>query len=854
MKLDHSLQRPTVPFRVSSSRRGVLSAMLRAWALSVMASVVAVACDSTLPFARGDERPANAMSAAAPQSLSIAPGDIELRGPRAYQQVLVTGHFAENRAADFTRLATFTSNDPSIVTVNAQGVVIPHADGATTITGRWRELSAQVQVTVSGMSEPAPIDFRTEVIAALSRAGCNQGACHGSPQGKDGFRLSLRGYDPDLDFLTLRREDGARRVNTLQPDSSLILLKGLGRVPHQGGRRFAPDDAVHQTLRRWIAEGGAAMSEPRELESFETLPSSRALESGFPEQQLTVRAKFADGAVGDVSRLAVFSTRLDPAVEVTEDGLVRFRRTGEATILVRYLQQVRSVHLTYVERDPQFVFRAPEPVNFVDQQVFAKQRSLQLNPAPLADDATFLRRVYLDTIATLPTTAEAREFLDSKDPNKRTRLIDRLLERDEFAPFWALKWADVMRGNRTTISQRGVHSLHRYLVASFAEDRPFDQLARELITGQGNTLHRPAANFFRISPTPEEAAESFAQLFLGVRVQCAKCHNHPFESLTQGDYYGLAAYFARVRIKGKQFGSDDETVYVTRQGEVQHPLTRKNLEPVAFGTPAGPIGPDDDRRELLANWLTHAGHRSFARSTVNRIWFHLLGRGIVDPVDDFRETNPPSHPELLDALADEFVRGGYRFKPVIRTILNSQTYQRSARVTEPQSPLAADPARYYVRATVRMLTGEQTLDAISAAVGLPERFRGYPPGTRAIELAEGAVDNDFLMAFSRPLRDAACDCAREDEPSLNEVLHLLNNSDLVKKIEAPASHLGRWLAAGLSDREILENVYLASLSRRPTNAEIELAEQHLQSSGDRAVAFQDWQHALINSNEFLLRH
>lgn len=565
-------------------------------------------------------------------------------------------------------------------------------------------------------------------------------------------------------------------------------------------------------------------------------------------------AHFDDGTIVDVSSQAVFSTTLDPAYSVSADGLVEFHDTAAASILVRYLQQVRSTQLTYVQDDPNYAFRGPEPAGAIDQAVFAKQRALQLQPAPLATDADFLRRIYLDVIGTLPTPDEAREFLDSKDPGKREQLIDRLLQRDEFADFWALKWADVMRGNRTTISQRGVHSLHRYLVDNFSADRPWDQVAREIIMSRGNTLHKPAANFYRISPTPEDAAEGFGQLFLGVRLQCAKCHNHPFEALTQTDYYGLAAYFARVKIKGRQFALDDEIVYLDRQGEVQHPLTRKNLEPVAFGKLAGKLLPEEDRRIHLANWLTDPENRLFARSTVNRIWYHLLGKGIVEPVDDFRDTNPASNPELLDALAAEFVRGGYRFKPVIRSILQSRTYQLAAFSPEKQSPGACNPARYFTQATVRMLTAEQAVDAMSSAVGLPEVFPGYPAGTRAIQLPEGVVENHLLMAFSRPIRDAACDCAREEDPSLSEVLHLLNNSDLVEKIKSPKSRLGLLLAEKKSTDEVVEGVYLATLSRRPTAAERKLVQDHIATIGDQTAALQDLQHALLVSNEFLLRH
>lgn len=828
---------------------------------------------------------AAADNAVAWQRLEIAPARIELFGPRARQRLVVSatgpvggeaaglaaGPAAQparlaNASADVTADVSFAIADSQVAVVSGDGVVTPVGDGTTSLIARWRDRSAEARIVVTNMAGPAPIDFRTEVSAALSRAGCSQGACHGSPQGKDGFRLSLRGFDPALDLVTLAREDGGRRVNPQRAEDSLILWKGGGRLPHQGGKRFqprsaggpsgtrTPGDAVYETLRQWIAEGAVDQADSPELVALEVLPGSRVLAAGHPRQRLTALAKFSDGSVRDVTPLTVFSTRVDPAVEVSAEGVVEFRGTAEATVLARYLQQVRSVHLTYVDRDPEFVFRGPPPANEIDTHVFERQRRLQLQPAAAASDEVFLRRAYLDVIGTLPTAAESRAFLDSVDPNKREALIEQLLQRPEFGPFWALKWADVMRGNRNTVSQRGVHSLHRYLVKHFAADRPFDQLARELVTGQGNTLHRPPANFFRISPTPEEAAESFAQLFLGVRLQCAKCHNHPFETLTQTDYYGLAAYFARVRIKGKQFGADDEIVIVTRQGEVQHPLTRKNLEPIAFGTPAGSFASDEDRRERLADWLVDPSNRLFARATANRIWRQLMGRGIVEPVDDFRETNPPSHPELLDHLADLFVRSGYRMKPVIREVLRSRTYQLSAARPGTQSPRAADPAAYYTQASIRLLTGEQAVDAVSAAIGVPEEFKGYPPGTRAIELAEGAVDNDFLMAFSRPIRDAACDCAREEDPSLGEVLHLLNNRGIVERIASARSHLGRWLAGNRPTAEILEEMYLATLSRRPTDQERRLAETHVETVGDRAAALADWQHALLNSNEFLLRH
>jgi hypothetical protein len=709
---------------------------------------------------------------------------------------------------------------------------------------------AALFVIVAGSLHAAePVQFRTDVIAAFSRAGCNQGACHGSPQGKNGFRLSLRGYDPDLDYATLVREQGGRRIDRVSPESSLILMKGTGRIPHQGGRVLAVGDAPYQTIVRWINEG-CKDSGPATLTRLEVL----AHEQSGSTRQLTALAHFKDGTSHDVTPLTVFTSSSPEVAPVTPAGVVQFKQTGEASILARFLDRITSVRLTHVERDPKFTFGAPPAANYIDEHVFAKQKELQLLPAPVCSDEVFLRRAFLDVIGELPTPEEAAAFLDSKDANKRAMLIDALLDRDEYAYFWALKWADVLRGSPTTISERGVHSFHRYLVKTVRDDRPMTEFARELLTGLGNTLNKPQANFYRVARTPEEAAENAAQLFMGVRVQCAKCHNHPFEAITQDDYYGLAAFFARVNFKGAQFGLDDEIVYLQPNREVQHPKTHKNQPPVAFGVSPGLLAPDDDRRVKFADWLTAADNRFFAPSIVNRIWFHLIGKGIVDPVDDFRDTNPPSNPDLLKALCDDFVKHGYRMKPLIRTILNSNTYQLASTGGPPQSPLAARPDRYFTKAAIRMLTAEQILDATSAATGVPEQFKGFPLGTRAIELPEGGIGHPFLQAFSKPVRDVTCECAREEDPSLPQVLHLLNNAGLLAKVKSPEGRIAKWLKEKKAPAWIVEHVYLATLSRRPTERGRELVMKHLRTLADPADGLHDLQHALLNVNEFLLRH
>lgn len=787
-------------------------------------------------------------------TLRVVPGKVMLNGRRDQQQLLVSGDLknAGDETADLTRTATFESLAPSIVQVTPQGLLVPRGQGATAVVVRCGDAEHQVPVTVVGIDTEENVDFRTDVIAALSRAGCNQGACHGSPQGKGGFRLSLRGFDPVLDFDTLTKEFSARRTNPQDAERSLILLKAIGESPHQGGIRFRATDSEYLTIRTWIHQGCRQPVSTRTLTRLEVLPSQRRLPESHPRQQLIALAHFSDGTIRDVTHLACFSATDERVGTISREGVAEFHGTAETTFLVRYLDKVAGARLMYVRRDPDFAFQAPAPANFIDEHVFHRQQLLQIQPSAIASDAIFLRRVYLDVIGTLPTAEEARAFLDSSEPAKRTHLIDRLLERDEFASFWALKWADLMRGSDVTISQRGVFSFHRYLVDMFRRDRPFTKFARETLTGQGNTLHRPEANFFRVARTPDDMAEAMAQLFLGVRIGCAKCHNHPFESVTQTDYYSFAAYFARVKFKGAQFGLDDEIVYLDRQGDVRHPLTNVIVPPAAFGQ-VPELAPTADRRQALADWLIADTNPYFARSITNRIWFHLFGRGIVEPVDDFRETNPPSNPELLQALTAEFASHGYRVRPVLRTILNSKTYQLAADGAV-QSPFAADPEKYFSKAQVRMWTGEQILDAISQAAGVPAKFDGYPHGTRAIELAEGTVSNAFLQAFAKPVRDSTCECARDSDPSISQVIHLLNSPEIRDSLSQDSSRIAGWLKADKSDAELVDLIYLSTLTRRPTESERTLVTKFLAEAESRAAGLIDLEHALINTNEFLLRH
>ena len=787
-----------------------------------------------------------------PDTIRIFPEQIDCTSSDA-RHMIVSGVFADGTEADLTRSVKWSSSDIDIVTI-VEGRLVPVGNGQAEVTAVFGDLRTTAQVQISQYDIPRTIEFRTDVIGALSRGGCNQGTCHGSPQGKNGFRLSLRGFDPDIGYSQLTRDLYSRRVNTGDPSTSLLLLKATARMPHEGGRRFQSDEPALHALTRWIEQGCHDSEAPRLLERLEVHPPYRRLHESSPEQQLVVRAHYTNGTVQDVSDYAVFTAADDGGLSVSGDGLVRFESTAASGVLVRFLDRIETVPLTYIKHDRDFEFASPPVANFIDEKVFTRQRKLQLQPTGLASDAVFLRRVYLDITGGIPAPDDAREFLGSSDPDKRRILIDRLLDQPEYATFQALHWADVMRGNRETITERGVHNFHRFLIANFSADRSFADTASDILNSLGNTIHEPAANFYRISRSPTEAAESFSQLFVGVRIQCAKCHNHPYESISQRDYYGLAAYFARVKLKGQRFGLDDETVFLGKSGEVTFPLTGETMTPAAFGSHENDLGPNEDRRQRLSIWLSDPANPYFARSVVNRVWQHLIGQGIVEPVDDFRDSNLPSNPELLDALAKHFVENGFRFKPLIRTIVNSSTYQLSAKSHGTQSPNSANPERYFTNAVAKMLPAEQLIDAIAMATGIPEKFGHYPLGTKAIELAEGDVDHRFLQAFTKPIRDVACDCARETDPTLGQVMHLMNNPGILNRIDAAESRLAGWLAAKKADTEIVESLYLATLSRRPNSREIELASRHVAALPSREEAFRDLQHALLNSNEFLIRH
>jgi hypothetical protein len=781
--------------------------------------------------------------------LELQPGSVQLHSARARQQLIVTARLGTNDIRDVTAEAAYESSDPNIAVVE-NSVVRPVGNGSAIITARFGELSATVPVTVATFEVASPVSFDSETLAALTKAGCNMGACHGSPSGKGGFRLSLRGYDPPLDVLTLRTEFYGRRTNLFNPDESLLLKKPLMEVAHGGGRRIREGDPVHTALRQWIAEGMRLDPEGHAtLQRIEVLPKQRVFHETGTRQQIIVNGYFSDGTVRDLTALTVFSSSAETVATVDETGLVKKAGRGEAAILARFLDKMDTSYVTFLEQVPGFAWTNPPEHNFIDQLVDQKLQQLQIPPSELCSDDEFLRRATLDACGRLPTIAETQAFLNDLTPDKRARLVEELLASDDHAAFWALKWADVLRVNSGKINPQGVAKFNRWIYEGVLNDQPMDQFAVDLLTASGSVFENPPANYWRASREPTDATETTAQLFLGIRIQCAKCHNHPFERWSQDNYYGISAAFARL---GRKNGPtpNDEIIFVQDAGDVTQPRTGRTM-PVHLllkGDVDVPAG--EDRRAVFAEWLTAADNPFFAKSVVNRIWGHLMGRGIVDPVDDFRDSNPPSNAPLLDELARQFVANGYSRKWAIRTIMNSATYQRSSRTNE----LNESDEIYFSHATTRMLTAEQLLDAICAVTAVPETFPGVPVGTPAAHLPEPPKDHYFLKIFGQPQREMACECERSNESNLSQALQMINGPTVHNKLRDDNGRINQMIVAGKSDEEIITALYQSAVARNPSSEELQASQNHIASSENRRFGLEDVGWAVLNSKEFLFQH
>jgi hypothetical protein len=710
------------------------------------------------------------------------------------------------------------------------------------------------------------VSFRNDVVPVLSKAGCSLGTCHGNKYGKGGFKLSLRSQDPDLDLLALTRDAAARRINLMEADHSLMLLKPMTQVPHEGGLRFKKDSQEYRILARWISEGcrDDAETAPK-LQRIEVTPAQQVLSEPTREVQLNAKAFFSDGTARDITSLAVY----EPAnnlVKVSHDGLVQSEGSGETTVLVRFLQEQAPVRLAFIPARPDFKWSAPRENNYIDQRVFAKLRLLRVNPSALCIDTVFMRRAYLDLLGLLPTAGEARVFVADMREDKRARLINELLERPEFSEFWALKWADLFRNEEKTIDRKGVQAFHGWIAQALRENRPVDQFVREIVAARGSTYLNPPANYYRALRDPITRAEATAQVFLGVRLQCAQCHNHPFDRWSQDDYYDWASVFARVNYKllenRKRDGLDshefigEQIVYLAGDGSVTNARNGK-LASARFLGATAQLAPQDDPLRELANWIT--ANPLSAKSQANRVWYHLMGRGLVDPIDDFRPTNPASHPELIDQLARDFAAQKFDLRWLIRSIMNSRTYQLAA---EPNETNRDDEANYS-HVLQRRLTAEQLLDAQHEALAVPARFNGYPRGMRAGQLPgvettrlrerKKSSSDTFLTLFGKPMRLLSCECERSSETTMSQAFNLVSGPEISELLAAPTNRIEQLIAAGKSNHDVITELFWAALSRPPAQAELLEMTARADKAEDRRKAFEDIAWALLNAKEFVFR-
>lgn len=802
--------------------------------------------------------------------LEILPAQLTLNGPEARHHLLLQRLQGEQQAAQVREGVEWTSSDESVVRVEA-GRLHPVSNGKAVVEAIVGGQRARAKVEVAQMEQEHQWSFQHHVQAVLAKQGCNSGACHGALAGKGGFKLSLRGYDTVRDFHTITRQARGRRVELADPGRSLILAKPTGAIPHKGGLRFQVDSLDYRVISEWIAAGVAPPSESDStLQRVEVLPGRVVVKPG-DVQQVLVRAHYSDGRVDDVTHWAKFSSANEVVAQVSPDGEVQVMGPGEGAIIAWFASKIAIARLTvpYPGEVPAATFAGEPRRNLIDELVLRQLERLHLPPSPRASDAEFVRRAFLDTIGTLPTAAEVRAFLEDEDAGKRDKLVETLLERPEFVDYWAYKWSDLLLVTGERLRPESVKAYYQWIRSRVASETPWDEFAREIVTAQGSSHENGATNFYALHQEPETMSENVAQAFLGLSIGCAKCHNHPLEKWTNQQYYAMANLFSRVRAKGwggdPRNGDGLRTVMVVDRGELIQPLTGRAQPPTPLDGDPLPFDATEDRRIHLANWLTSADNRYFARSITNRVWANFFAVGLVEPVDDMRASNPASNEELLSAAADYLVQHDFDLKALMRLILQSETYQRSSKPL----PANQDEQRFYSRYYPRRMMAEVLLDAISQVSGVPSRFDQvafpgadfqktdfYEEGTRAIQLYDSAVHSYFLKAFGRNERAITCECERSDEPSMVQVLHISNGDTINDKLRAEDNQVSQLLGKHSSNYALIEELYLMALARYPSDSEmVRLLQIVADSKGEeRRVLIEDLVWGVLSSREFLFNH
>lgn len=787
-------------------------------------------------------------------NILVEPSTIRLTHQRQPHSIVVTARTDEGLSVDLTSQATWTTADDSIATVDLLGWVQPVSKGSTTVTVKAAGQEATVEVEVALEGNTPPHSFRHEVMPVLSKGGCNMGACHGYSLGKNGFKLSLRGSDAAPDYLSLTDEFFGRRINPHNPPASLLVTKPLGDVPHQGGVRFEHGSLMHDLLLGWVQDGAPSdLDDPVQLESISIFPKNAVLKPGM-QHQMQLIAHYSDGSTRDVTRLGIFEANTQRVAGVDNVGLVTSVELGETAIVARFERIFATANIIVLNPDASFE-PTPLPENLVDRFIIEKLNELNIKPSEIVDDAGFLRRVSLDLIGLQPTPEEVLAFLADDAPNKREKIVDALMKRSEFVDWWTLKWGDLLQNSRNRVSEPGVYAFREWIRSAVAQNMPLDQFVREILTSSGGLGDHPASAYFAVSNDTDDTLQRATQVFCGVRMLCAKCHPHPFENWTQGDYYGLHSFFNQVTTKADPrlpgVANAKSVIVNLPAGYSRNPRTNQLQPPRFLGAEEPNLESGTDRRLVYANWLTSADNPHFARSLTNRIWSYFFHRGIIDPVDDLRTTNPPINPGLLTALTADFVEHRFDVRHLMRRMVLSETYQRSS---VPNDTNGHDDLNFS-RSIPRRIPAEALLDSLVQATGVPERFGGAPAGFTAAQLPDANVQSEFLHLFGKPRRMEACECERDDGANMLQALQFINGKSILSRVTNGNSRANQLANQKLADEELIDQLYLWSLARHATVDEVKLGTQFLQTNeGTRNESAQDLMWVLLNSRDFMLVH
>ena len=822
--------------------------------------------DEILPIGSGDLR-----------SLSALSEKVLVRGAGQVQQLVITGQYANGGIRDLTRQVKYRAVDLQVVRVDSHGLLAAAKNGTTDVVAEFQGKAVKVTVTVEDADREQPINFTNEIVPIFSKLGCNSGACHGKSTGQNGFRLSLLGFEPQVDFDALTWESRGRRVMLTAPEASLLLRKPTGEMSHGGGKRLSAESRDYQTLLRWIRAGSPfGKDTDAKVVGLVVAPAHR-LAPPKSNLQITVTALFSDDSRRDVTADAEYSSNNPEIASVTEGGLIETEDVpGDGAIMVRYLGHVGVFRATVPQQAPLEKYTFPKPANFIDDHVIAKLKQLGLPPSELCSDSEFLRRASLDITGTLPTAKEAEKFLADTDANKRAKLVNELLSRPAYASYFALKWGDILRNRRDGIvgvggKQERTLALHEWIRDSLAKNKPYDQFVREIVTATGDFAgpnSQPPVGWYNVLRTPQALVDDMAQVFLGTRIQCAQYHHHPYEKWSQDDYWGLAAFFARVQLvnpknaatakkANAKTNANDTRIVLLPDGRVTGPHGKSYTKPRPLDGKELDVPASDDPREKLVDWMVRPDNPFFARAISNRYWAHFFGRGIVDMPDDMRVSNPPSNEPLLDALAKDFSDHKFDLKHLIRTICASKTYQLSSTPNEHNQKDKQNYARYYPR----RLPAEVLFDAFDQVTGVSVKFASTKGGgsakttaTRAIELPDEAVKTPLLQAFGKPDRSSACECERSGAATLNQSLYLIGSTELHGKLKDKSGRVAQLAADARPVPEKIKEIYLWAYGRPPLAEELSTVQTYLNAGGNRKEAYEDVFWALLNTKEFLFNH